>query len=380
MKLKGPILGILISCLTLSVALIAYAHLSTAQYYLSLPSFCRLPGMEPYLFHMECGEPGYEAYRPTNLLLLDGPPPRPIYWADFQELYGLQRRMIGELLNASVCEDEFSLRSLPKDLRDEQSTLSRFRAELERRNYWQEEVLRETLLIGARSGRTLVYMPQNVKVTVKIMAGLNKKAIDGMEKVLVTQPKGRMARAVAPLFPRFPNYVWSWSWEPDVEARWQFYYSLTAFTSKLYEELLFLDKFLREIEEYTKEMDSVYSQLTKKKEPSVPPSSGVNNTNQSSGWFKRSLPTQTAVPESKGNGDEEYEALKKRVLDGLVKAGPVAAGRVRAALASLRALSTEVEGLLHRVASPVPEIPLHMHQRHIYMECEKLDGMLSRME
>ncbi|KAJ3525462.1 hypothetical protein NMY22_g10562 [Coprinellus aureogranulatus] len=346
---------LLLLAASFSTAIVVFILVLHHKHSLSLPSFCGLPGMEPYLHTSHCRP--LAAHTPPALsggfvkpgtALLDGPPPTPIYWANFQELYTLQRRMIEHSLSASVFEGTFMLKFVGDEVRRNASTMNRLRMEVQRRDPTKEECSRETLEFGARLGDQLGWVHTKVTMTVEAFLAENEEAAEWIDKCMLNQPESVLAQVISPLFPlsRYIDSIWPWMWSTDTEIRWQFYRSLVHFSWKLYEMLLLLSVLQPRIEEYGMDLDKVKSLLVEKET--------VNPT------------------KSNEDEDEEYEASKNATMNRLLESGQVAFERITSSLIALRALSEEVERLRHSVAEPAPHIPHFIHLREVYNAGQRL--------
>lgn len=351
----------------LFVGLLVYFHITSIRYYLRLPAYCSSPGMEPYYLREQCAldlGPGFEGvgFVKHGMQLLDGAPPKPIHWADFQGLYELQRRMIERMINATVYTDPITLQTVSRDVLDNKSAIHQFREDFRRRDYRKERVLREALFMGGRLGSALNREYRRTKLNLENLVASNRGAAEGVEKAMDKQPRNFLSRAMADLFPRSRSSIWSW--DTAVEVRWQYYDSFTSFSWELYDTLLALSELLPQLEAYQEDLKNLNMLFIQ--EPIV------NNT----------LPSahhrNTTSPPSEE--DKRHEAMKRTIVEGLTNAGRVARDRVGAALIELRALSEELESARHRVAEPDRHIPLYVHLRHIYVQGAKLSAMLEGMK
>ncbi|KAJ3533658.1 hypothetical protein NMY22_g7245 [Coprinellus aureogranulatus] len=224
-------------------AILAFTHANHIRYRLSIPWFCRLQGMEPYLHTTHCRMTAPNPYASANvkpgILLIDGSPPPPLYRTDFPRLYDMQRRMIEHMLSASTYEGSIMLHFIADDVDNESSALYQLRLEVNDRDYRKELVLRETLYTGGRLGRELGKVHRKAQATVRWLLSTNQRASRRIEETIDKRPKSLLEQNIASLFPQSRGSIWAW--DPDIEFRWQFYASLTSFSSMLYQNLLVLD-------------------------------------------------------------------------------------------------------------------------------------------
>ncbi|KAJ3547021.1 hypothetical protein NMY22_g1815 [Coprinellus aureogranulatus] len=351
---------LLLLAVFISTAIVVFILILHRKHSLSLPSFCKLPGMEPYLHTSLCRPlaahtpPARSGFVKPGTALLDGPPPTPIYWANFQELYTLQRRMIEHSLNASVFEGTFMLKFIADEARyDRTSPMNQLRMEVQRRDPMKEERLRETLELGARLGDQLAWVHAKVTTTVEEFLAQNEQAAEWIDKCMLNQPESVLAQVISLLFPlsRYVDSIWPWMWSTDTEIRWQFYRSLVHFSWKLYEMLLLLSELQPRIEEYGRDLGNLQTLLAGKE----------------------------TIDPTKSDEDEEYEALKNATMSRLVESGQVAFERVTSSLIALRALSEEVERLRRSVAEPHPQIPHFIHLREVYNAGPRLSQEVERL-
>lgn len=348
------------------VILIA-AHLDAAHVNRSLPAFCRLPGMEPYEDTSHCfmdlealGLDPMDDGIPTDLPLLDGPPPPPLYWADFPELYRLQRRMIECMFNASAFEGTIPLKFVYEDIDNRASSMFQLRMELQHRDYMKERVLRDTLYDGARLGRKLARMHREAKKAVEAMVRSAHQASQGIEDAAAKQPRSLLAQAVIPLFPRSRSSYWTW--DTDIEVRWQFYDSLTSFSGALYESLLALGELVPRLEAYEQDLASLQSLLAEKENQSI-----SQKAASLFAWSKLPLPKKHL-----SNVDKSHEELKEAILGRLARERRVAFNGASSALTALRSLSEELESVRSKLSKPGRRIPFYLHLKHIYIEGKSL--------
>ncbi|KAJ3546319.1 hypothetical protein NMY22_g2099 [Coprinellus aureogranulatus] len=374
---------LLIAAIASCAAIFIVAQVSTARYFQLLPAFCRWPGMEPYRHTSHCLDNIDAGLGPTHGVsadrpLLDGPPPSPIYWADFQELYELQRRMIYGMRSAFVFEDTIVLQFINDEVYDQQSALHHLRMEVQQWDYMKERVLRDTLYKGARLGRKLHGVWKRSKGLVRDFAGSNDRAAQGIEENMLKQPQG-LAAFVAPFFPRRRSHRWTWA--TDIEVRYQFYRSLTLFSEELYENLLVINALPSPLEGLRKDVISLHSLLMKKENDTQAPSADTIYIKPPAGftWYKTARPKED-VPAADLDADNDHEAVKKALLDRFEKDVTVALDRANTTLRVLRALGEDVETMRRRVASPQPDsVPLFIYLRHIYAEGGRLNEMLRNM-
>ncbi|KAJ3546311.1 hypothetical protein NMY22_g2101 [Coprinellus aureogranulatus] len=334
--------------------------------------------MEPYLHTSHCRSrppnPYAAYYVKADMLLLDGSPPKPLYQlADFEKLYELQRRMVEQMLNASVSNGTIMLQSFAKDAKNKRSLLSKLWWEVHRRDPRKERVLQNVLYTGARLGMKMAAAHHEADVSVGEFIDSNQAASEGIGRAMENQPRNWLTKVVAPLFPQARSSFWAW--DTDLEIRWQFYDSLTIFSWMLYRNLMILNDVLPRIESFGTDLNALQSLLTQKDVKPVKPPDPTSKTGLLSTLFKTDRPENGAPLES--DAEKNYEAMKKTVLDGFARNREAAQERVRGALVALRALSDEMDDMMHRISSPGPRLPLHDHLRHLYAEAERLSGILN---
>ncbi|KAJ3505205.1 hypothetical protein NMY22_g17663 [Coprinellus aureogranulatus] len=387
---------LLLLVLSLFFAVFIWSHSIENQYIKSLPSYCGLPGMEPYRLTSHC-RPPHAPSNPFGLVkpgtaLLDGPPPKPIHTANFQKLYDLQCRMIEHLVDAAISEGAITLGLIADESKDKESPLYQLDVAVERRDPKKGRVLREILFNGGELGRELATLYESTWLATVGLLSHTRRVSEGIEKSELDQPKSILAQLFAPLVPRSHHiFVWPWPWPTDIELRWRFYDSLTFFSNKLYRMLLKLNELELRIGEYGKDLSFLQSMLAEKKEepaptpPATPPvATSTTKTGLLAALFKTSHPEKDIPPEPsvapERKADEEYELLKEAALNRLVQGRQAALERVGAALTALRGLSEELEGLRHKVAEPAPPMLLWDHLKEVYFMEERLRQKLKGFE
>ncbi|KAJ3525461.1 hypothetical protein NMY22_g10563 [Coprinellus aureogranulatus] len=392
--LLGVTCALFLLALALFSAVLAWSHDLEIQYIKSLPSYCGLPGMEPYRLTSHCRPPHSPPNPfdrvPPGVALLDGLPPKPIHRANFQKLYDLQLRMIEHLLNASVNEGAIMLKFIADESTNKTSPLYQLRIEVERRDPEKESALRDILFAGAQLGREVVTLYEGVRRMTVGQLRHNQGVSEEIENTVMNQPKSILAQLFAPLVPRSRHiFIWPWPWETDIEVRWQFYDSLTFFSNALYGMLLKLNDLQRGVAEYGMDLGFLKSMLAKKEEqvstPATPPAAaGTTKAGLLVALFKTSHPEKDIPPEPsvapERKADEEYEILKEAALNRLVQGRQAALERVGAALTALRGLSEELESLRHNVAEPAPPMLLWDHLKEVYFMEERLRQKLEGFE
>ncbi|KAJ3546312.1 hypothetical protein NMY22_g2100 [Coprinellus aureogranulatus] len=356
------------------IAFLVAVYANAARYYALLPAFCRLPGMEPYRSTSHCLNYPYVGLGPdkdgvsSNTPLLDGPPPTPIYWADFHGLYDLQHRIIDCMRNAFVFEGAVVLKFIDNDVSNEQSSMHQLRMEVQRRDYMNERMLRNNLYEGSRLGKKLHRLCQGSKSMAQRFVGSNRRAYEGIEENILKQPRSYLALAFLELIPRIRSDPWTW--ETDIEVRFQFYRSLTLLSEALYDNLLALKELPTELEGFKRDLAALRSLLMKEESATQlqPTATGATEFSIFS-WSKATRPKEDVVSV---DADDSREAMKMALLDRMDRDVSVALERANATLGVLRALSEDMESMRRRVASPRPDVPLFIHFRHIYVEDERL--------
>ncbi|KAJ3547019.1 hypothetical protein NMY22_g1816 [Coprinellus aureogranulatus] len=315
--------------------------------------------------------------------LLDGPPPKPLYWANFPALYDLQHRMIEHSLNAILLDGDTMLKFIADGLRDKASNLYQSGMEVERKDRIKGQALWKALRAGAALGEKGAGVHVQVRQTVERLLRESQRASKGIEDSMVNQPESPLARAFALLLPlsHRPS-IWPWIWATDLEVRWQFYHSLTVFSGQLYKTLLALVELQSEIEEYGKDLNTLQTMLAKeeKVDPMPPPVANTTKTGVLSALFRTARPEIGAPhnpPADEKNvheedADEKYELTKEALLDRLVKGVQVALlERVGCALLDLRVLAEEVESLRYQVAEPAsvhdPHVSIYVHLKEVHI-------------
>ncbi|KAJ3538705.1 hypothetical protein NMY22_g5051 [Coprinellus aureogranulatus] len=381
---RRTIRALLLSAAFLILVVVILCHTLYSLEYLSFPSFCRLPGMEVYTHTRHCRR----SSRPKivdpdidpSILLLDGPPPRPIYWADFQGLGELQRRTAEHIFNASIYASSTSLEFLSVELDKEMSALQQLQTDAARKNYETGRALRETLYTGSQLGTRLVRLQEGARARVGSFIRLNEQVATGVGLAIEQQPKTIVEQIVASMLPRPRGFIWTWP--TDMEVKWQFYFSLTSFSRNLYDSLLELDKLLRKIGKYEEALGEVRVSPVnseREEEVAIPPPVKSDRTSLYSWWTM--MPLAKGPPPSKED-EKEKDSLKKAIRDcveRLVEDTQAASGRVERAIAGLRIISQELEDIRHRIARPVAPIPLYVHLRHVYVAGERLDKIRERV-
>ncbi|KAJ3546314.1 hypothetical protein NMY22_g2102 [Coprinellus aureogranulatus] len=337
-------------------------HAAYRHYIWSLPSFCRQPGMEAYLFTYYCQPVSGPLATVADVSdddtpLLDGPPPHPIYWADFDRLYELQIRMAEEFCNATTSASSTKLKSLFTEMtKDDQSDPSRLWRDVRLKDPFIGDILQDTLYIGGHLGASLNSLHEKAIFAVKMRVHYNERIVRDIEKAAEMQPRNALHHIVASLFPRFRSIAWSW--EMDKEVRWQFYSELTDFWQWLYEDLLKLNDLASRLQSFGE---------------SLQPFLGRDEDT------KMHRAVDTSEKNSFPEPDEVFLRMQN-IVGGLANDSQVALSGVQHALTSLRQVSQELEDLRQRVAIPGPHIPFYVHLRNIHAAGKMLNLTLKTVE
>lgn len=365
------------------VAIFLELHFEEIRYSLSLPSFCRLSGMEPYLYGTQCPSslskdpPLTSPYVKPDIPLLDGPPPKPIFWADFHRLYELQHNMIEQLVNASTFEGAIMLQFIVDDVDAKTTSLYQLRMDVLRRSPMKAWVLRQVLFTGEGLGEQLAALQRDLERSVERLIDANRRTSKAIENAIDKQPQSLLAQAFLSVLPRDRStFEPTWTWKTEIETRWQFYQSLTLFSRILYKTLVELVGLLPRLETFGKDIDSLHH-LLEERAVSTPSPASTSRTPFLT-WSKITRSGKDALPDPRV--DEKYEALKKTVLGRLKRVNQAAIVRVDSSLTTLRVLSDELENMRHKIAEPGRRIPHYVHLRHIYVDNAKLSGILEKLK
>lgn len=265
---------------------LAVAHSLHAWYTWSQPTSCRLEGMEPYRHTTHCRVVHIvsKAFVRSNVPLLDGPPPLPLYRVDFQELHGLQCRMTEHMLNASTIDGAVMLKFIANELNDKASDLYQLRTKVSERDHEKGWELQRTLSFGVELGGDLAILYSKVRSSLQTLFVENRIASIGIEETFEEQPKSHLAQILVPLFPRYRDSSF-WTWDTDTEVRFRFYKSFTMFSWMLYSNLVDLVDHQRSLEVFGKKLEALQLLLVEEaSDATPPPASDSANVNRAA-WF-----------------------------------------------------------------------------------------------
>ncbi|KAJ3538699.1 hypothetical protein NMY22_g5052 [Coprinellus aureogranulatus] len=198
----------------LFLALVAVCRLIDFFDYRSLPPDCRLRGMEVYTYTPHCRPPStpriFDRVQP-GMLLLDGPQPKPIYWADLRGLYDPQASMVEHIANVSIQGRHTLLEKLYVDINNRGgSAIYQAQTDLQWADYAKGRALRDRMWAGAGLGRQLMKLEGEASSAVKLLIVWNKEAPARIEETMEKQPETLLAQLVARMLSRPRGFIWSW--------------------------------------------------------------------------------------------------------------------------------------------------------------------------